>query len=1067
LPGEEEVRPFLAKYCYECHGISDEASDLNLMTVAEGAGGWVQQQEVLADVLWVVEEGEMPPKKSEPQPGEAERFAAAEHLASMIDAIASQHENDPGRVIMPRLTKAEYNRVMRDLTGVEMEPARFFPNDSLAGEGFANVGEAQGTSMGEIERFLVAAETTTHHLGASVSEGLTWFDQPLTSVGTREELINRLKLQIVDWYGNIREDYIGRHVDALKEEFGRPHVPYLQAAWEYRFRAELGRPDESIEQVARRWDPELRPEILEHWLESLEAENAHGHLQFAVERWRDLPSPDETTPEEVRAEIDDIMEEWEPIHRYYSLGYRPPKYEKKVEDLRDGQREGYQPYEIDLGPKSEMADAEYLYLIATDAFETNDGDVIIWKQPRFLTEDGKEEPARKLGSFELVDVEGNSVDQPAFGSHPTGLSLEDESVAVQAPAMLRIAIPENAERFSVDAVLDERIEGHRSVQTAVRKEAPEYASHLRFLPGMRPWGGGDNPSLGRVYTEYYKVRNPLIAKGEKLELGKNVERNLIEPFLEIDPKHLGGPWKKQSEFKERDFDPYNLSFEYLRTHIATEKQQAQLGRMHRMLEESADPIRQELLTLLNEQGVEVEGGSWEVPIADLQSWPAEREERYRELTHLLELQNRQAEVRARELIRDWTTRAWRRAPTDDEVEQLTHLFSEAQRDGALFENAMRLPLIATLVSPHFLYRYQTAKGIEEAYALRDEELASRLSFFLWGSLPDAELLQSAAEGRLSNPKVMKQQVDRMLRDPRIDYLAVEFAGRWLQFAGFEDFTGPDTDRFEAFTPTLREAMYQEARMFFLDLFQQDRPVTDILDADYTYVNAELAEHYGMPGVDGETMRKVSTEGTVRGGVLGMGAVLTRYSEPLRTSPVRRGHWIYENLMGYPMPEPPANVPMISPDDVDEEGLSVRAQLVMHREDPSCASCHNKIDPLGIALENFDPVGGWRVEDSAGQPVDAVETTHDGTELDGFESLRAYLAESRDAFVRNFCEKLLGFSLGRAVVLSDLPLLEEMEEELSKNDYRFSAALTPILESPQFLQRRDERPQQEKIARNEN
>lgn len=1043
LPGEAELRPYLEKYCFECHGISDEASDLNLLRMVEEPGSWVRHQDVLADVLWVVEESEMPPAKHPVQPRTEEQEEAVLRLQGMVDAIATGRRDDPGQVVMPRLTKAEYNRVIRDLTGLDLKPARFLPNDSLAGEGFANVGEAQGTTVGEIERYLGAAALVMQHLHASPKTGLNWFPAPLAEATTRDELIDRIIRQIGDWYADQQHAYVQTHVEALKAEYEFPHGPYLLAAWEYRYRDALGRPEETLREVALRSTPTLRPEILENWWNLLHAgEELSVQLAHGVADWQALPGPGSISREALEGEVAEILEQWRHIHRYYSLSHRVGE-KSKVPDIKDRLREGVHPFFIDLLENRKQA-PEFVYLLTTDALEANPADLALWKNLRFTLADGSTRDVRPGDPIQELDGSGEVLREVRFGVHPDGLEIGPEILAVRAPALLRISVPDGAVTFEAEAHVDERIDGDQSIQTVVRTEPLERPEQLRWHPGTHSWAKKDNRSQSRVYAEYYAARNGLIARGHKIEAGASLEGPLIAPRLEIDPEYLGGPWKKQKPLRTDLHNPYLLDLHHLEEQIASRQEQEGLSRLFVQLQEAAAPLAQDREALRTRHA--------DTPLED---WPAEERQRFERLTEQLGKQQAEERVAAADLLRDWLGRAWRRPVGDDELAAFLELYDREREGGMLFSSALEVPMIASLVSPYFLYRHQEAKGHSEAYALSDDELANRLSFFLWGSLPDPELQQLAREGKLRDPDVLLAQARRMIHDPRIDYLAVEFAGRWLQFAGFEEFSGPDLDRFPEFTPELREAMYEEARLFFVNLFQQDRPVTEILSADYTFANERLATHYGIKGVDGDAMRMVRVGNAPRGGVLGMGAVLTRYSEPLRTSPVRRGHWIYENLMGYPMPEPPPNVPMISQDDVGESGISVRDELVQHREDPGCASCHNKIDPLGIALENLDPIGAWREVDSADQPVLAEEVTHDGVPLRGVRDLQAYLREHRADFLQNFCEKLLGFALGRAVVLSDTPLLEKMRRSLEENDYRFLAALDPILTSPQFLQRRDE------------
>jgi hypothetical protein len=292
----------------------------------------------------------------------------------------------------------------------------------------------------------------------------------------------------------------------------------------------------------------------------------------------------------------------------------------------------------------------------------------------------------------------------------------------------------------------------------------------------------------------------------------------------------------------------------------------------------------------------------------------------------------------------------------------------------------------------------------------------------------------------------------MLDDPRSRALGSLFAAQWLHFAYFHEYTTPDDERFPEYDEPLRRAMYEESVLFFEDLFRENRPATNIWRADYSFLNERLATHYGIEGVEGERMRRVRVSVEQRGGVLGMGSILTSTSTSLRTSPVLRGTWILDHLLGTPVPDPPPNIPMLSDDETDAKGLSIREQLERHRADPACATCHVKLDPPGMSLENFDPVGRWRTRYLSGNPVDAVGETPEGTEIPGLPGLRAYLDRNRRKVLHHFCRKLLGYALGRAVTVGDEPLLDEMYDDLKTNDWKVAVLLERIVTSRQFRYR---------------
>jgi hypothetical protein len=342
-------------------------------------------------------------------------------------------------------------------------------------------------------------------------------------------------------------------------------------------------------------------------------------------------------------------------------------------------------------------------------------------------------------------------------------------------------------------------------------------------------------------------------------------------------------------------------------------------------------------------------------------------------------------------------------------------------------------------------------GQSKTLPLDLHQLASRLSYLLWSSTPDWPLRKASLDGSLAKSDVRKHHVLRMLKDPKAAALAKEFAGQWLEFAGFAEKTTMDAKKFPQFTPELRAAMDQETRLFFENLIRQDRPVRDILLADYTYLNEPLARHYQIPNVVGPEFRQVSVKGHPRGGLLGMGSILAKTSRPHRTSPVLRGNWLLNAVLGTPVPPPPNAVPELQ--EHPEKPSSLRAQLEQHRADPACAACHNRIDPLGFALERFDPIGRLRQKDDLGQPLDTSASLTDGTTFDGFEGLRKYLATRQSNFTRLFSRKLLGYALGRPVLPSDTALLDTMQSRLKENDTHFSAAVLTIIESPQFQTRR--------------
>jgi hypothetical protein len=402
-------------------------------------------------------------------------------------------------------------------------------------------------------------------------------------------------------------------------------------------------------------------------------------------------------------------------------------------------------------------------------------------------------------------------------------------------------------------------------------------------------------------------------------------------------------------------------------------------------------------------------------------------------------------------------RAYRGLMTDADLEILLSFYGQGKSEGGV-DSGIEVALQRMLVDPKFLFRVERDPpniAPDTAYQLPDVELASRLSFFLWSSIPDDELQDLARKGTLNTPAVLAAQVRRMLADARSHALVSNFAGQWLYLRNVRA-VSPDRRLFPDFDESLRRAFQTETELFFESIVREDRSILDLLRADYTFVNERLARHYGIPHVYGTHFRRVSVGGGVRGGLLGQGSILTVTSSPTRTSPVSRGKWILENLIGTPPPEPPPNVPGLAETNPNEHGkvLSMRERMAQHRSDARCASCHSVMDPLGLSLENFDAVGRWR-SDEGGTPIDASGAFPDGSVFQGPAGLKGALLNNPDAFVGTMIEKLLVYALGRGVEHYDAPWVRAIRRSAARDDYRFSQIVTGIVTSVPFRMRRSQ------------
>lgn len=411
---------------------------------------------------------------------------------------------------------------------------------------------------------------------------------------------------------------------------------------------------------------------------------------------------------------------------------------------------------------------------------------------------------------------------------------------------------------------------------------------------------------------------------------------------------------------------------------------------------------------------------------------------------------------ARKILTSLVRRAYRRPATETDLKPLMALydFGRQDKESGSFDNGIEMALRGMLVTPDFLFRIEhdpPASAPNSVHRINDFELASRLSFFLWSSIPDEELLKLAEAGKLKDPKVLQQQTARMLDDPKSKAFIDNFSGQYLFIRNMET-QKPDPDAFPEFDNALRHDFEEETTLFFNAMVRENRPVTQLLDGKFTFLNERLADFYGVPGIHGSQFRRVEITDPHRGGILGQGSLLTVTSYPNRTSVVQRGKWVLENLLGTPPPPPPPNVPSLDPHG-KEGNLSMRQAMEAHRANPVCASCHSRMDPIGFALENYDGVGAWRDKDN-GAVIDASGKLPDGAAFDGPNGLKSLLlTQHRDDFISTFTQKLLTYALGRGVEASDLPAVRTIMRDAAKENDTIPALIDAIVRSPQFQMRR--------------
>lgn len=631
---------------------------------------------------------------------------------------------------------------------------------------------------------------------------------------------------------------------------------------------------------------------------------------------------------------------------------------------------------------------------------------------------------------------GSGLDPVLFGKHPEGAKVAATSLCVRAPSVIEVRLPaefvEGCE-FVATTTLHKETGSEGSVQMQVLTTRP---ASVGLTTGTAKEQGGK--------STWSDGERPIVSDSPILVTGGSAARQRIEKamdqFRQLFPAALC--YTKIVPVDEVvTLTLYHREDDALRRLMLDDAQTAELERLWSELHF----VSQDALKL-----VDAFEQLWQFATQDadpsaftpMREPIKQRAEVFKKL--LVDTQPKHLDA-----VLKFAEGAYRRPLSTAEQDELRGLYRKLRTEELGHEAAIRLTLARVLVAPAFLYRAEKPGPGEKAAPVNDWELATRLSYFLWSSAPDGELRAVAANGTLHEPKVLATQTRRMLQDPRVRRLATEFACAWLHIYDFNELNEKSERHFPTFN-ALRDAMYEEPIRFFTDLFQRDGRVLDILDADYSFLNADLARHYGFPGFSGPGWQRVDGVKLFgRGGVLGQAATLAKQSGASRTSPILRGNWLNEVLLGEKLPRPPKDVPRL-PEDEAIEALSVRQLTEKHTTDPKCAGCHRRIDPFGYSLEAFDAIGRLRDHDLGGRPIDTRTKVMDGSEINGLEGLRTYLlTQRRDAFLRQFCRKLLGYSLGRGVQLSDNPLITEMQAKLKKSDYRVTAAIEAIVQSRQF------------------
>jgi hypothetical protein len=982
----QTVRPFVQKYCTACHSGDSPAAQFDLES-------YTTLSSVVRDnPRWALAAGrlaaqEMPPS-SMPQPPAELRQQAIDWIKAMRAQEARKNAGDPGIVLARRLSNAEYNYSIRDLTGVDLRPTREFPVDPANPEGFDNSGESLTMSPALLNKYLKAAREVGDHM-VLTPDGFDFAPHPMLVETDRD----RYTIQrIVDFYKRQPTDY----------------AAYFEAAWRYKHRALLGKPNATLASTAA--DAKVSAKYLAMVWPLLEepeqkAKEEVGPIAKLQAMWRALPVPNanqlDTKSTPLREQCGEMRDFVVKIRKHTAMAFRAPVVRglpAGSQPLLNWKLDEFAAHRRDFEPKDLLNDTDAPPPVPTipryPGLHQEAG-------PRWAAISAKARsgdadlvvPAGERGKYEASFARFASIFPDTFYESERGRYFPDDSD--DKGRFLSAGYHNTMGYYRDDTPLTELILDEKG-----QKELNRLWDEFDFIADY----------TSRTFVQYYYNQSGEVL-GDGAESGQpRPESHAVtdsEVIFRVRDQYLG----KFADEKDND----SISAQAIRTHF----------------QKVNDTLR----------GIEKERAAAE-PL------------------HL-------------QALLKFAARAYRRPLSKAESDDLIAYYHELrEKEGLSHADAIRDSVVSILMSPDFCYRFDlrsTAPGTGSISPLSGYELASRLSYFLWSSMPDRELLAHAAAGDLQRPDVLLAQTRRMLKDDRVRGLATEFGGSWLDFRHFESITSVDRGRFPNFDNNLREAMFQEPIRLIADAIRDNRPVLDLIYGDYTFVNASLAKHYGMPAVSiGEDdWVRVDNAGTYgRGGLLPMAVFLTENSPGLRTSPVKRGNWVVKKVLGEVIPPPPPVVPELPADEAKSD-LPIREKLIQHRANPMCAACHAKFDSFGLAFEGYGPIGDVRTKDLAGRLIDAIATFPGGSQGLGFQGIQAYIREHRqNEYLENLSRKLLAYALNRSLQLSDEPTVERMQTKLTANGDRFDALIEMIVTSPQFLDKRNREPRERTVATKE-
>ena len=1111
-PFRDTVLPFVKTYCVECHNAKKTEGELDLTRYSSA-------EKVAADyrkwehVVTFVTKEEMPPPDAK-QPTPAERAEVLGVLGKLMLQEARKTAGDPGVVLPRRLSNAEYNYAIRDLTGVDIRPADSFPIDPASGEGFSNTGEALVMSPNLFKKYYAAAQHVADHVLLTPTQ-MSFAPHPVVTFADQTKLTEQA---VLNFYERHKVDY----------------AKYLTAAWQYRHR-----PAEQKNATIEAWatEQQLSPTYLRAFWDMLTDETSTDQLLLGAVRRRFnlLPKPaDRREPvADGRDQLPQRLRKTDHGSRPSAHGQRPAEINSLANDiLRLSQQlclpeteaivgnAGNAPVQhIDRRSKTAanrdtfnpgaITDSRRLHAEVTIAVDkpvtivvrvssvgdaTDDGYVIL-KAMNFSTSAPNQykpnDPTKNLSLKTLLNEHApEELKRLNWGTHPLGQDVDAESLVLKVPSSVSIEIPAKAfgdvkhKHVYAEAALDRAnskagiasvyvAESLRDSESAPRSDAatslplinPEHAIAKEFA------------ASGKAFCKLFPNRFYFADETRGLSAGFH----LIEGFFR-DDQPLCRLVLSEAENRELDqlwdelYFVTGVTEKMLRGFVFFERSERNFMKhpdFDSIKEEDPELTSNETLNrfegiYLTRSGVKVEhvsnvlealkNGHVENVPHEISTHPVHTFfEEFRRGLKRRAAQWQAAVPTYQQRLMQFAQAAYRRPLTPAEQQKLTQFFADAAKPESLgIEQAVRQTVVRILVSPNFCYLADAVPQGDGDKPLPDLALASRLSFFLWSSVPDAELLTLAEAGQLNNEATLKVQTRRMLKDPKVSGFALEFFGQWLNYRDFRQAEAVNRAVFPAFDDPLKQAMFEEPTRLVTHVLQNDLPITELLRSDTTFVNKRLAQHYGLPfdGPANEWRLATGLHQQGRGGLLGMAVFLTKNSQPQRTSPVKRGFWVVHKLLGEHIPPPPPDVAVLPAKETDTDGKTIRQLLAAHTEDMKCARCHVRFDPIGLAMEGFDSIGRSRAKDLAGRAIDNVVQLPSGEQARGVAEFSEYLANNRRSdFTKTLNRKLLGYALGRSLQLSDLVLLEKMETTLHESGDRPTPLLETIVTSPVFRNQR--------------